>query len=149
MNYETMIIEKVTMDGFKVVSSKMFTNEKAPTMTIFQNEIAFSREAHEYLNYCAAIQMMLNTEERKIMIKAAPSTDENSIVWKNKLKETYIPRINCPKLTRPLFRIWQWNQDYRYKAEGRLVRCDKKPILLFDFNEAKSYSAKEVSKQDG
>ena len=93
-----MIIEKVTMDGFKVVSSAMFSNEKPPSMTIFPNEIAFSREAHAYLNYCAAIQIMINSNEKKIMIKSAPSTDENSIVWKDKLKETYIPRFNCPKL---------------------------------------------------
>ena len=148
MNYQTMLMENVSMDGFQVVSSKLFSNEKPPAMTIFRNEISFSREAHGYLNYCVAIQIMINSKEKKVMIKAAPSTDENSICWKEKLKESYIPRFNCPKLTKPLFSMWGWDTDYRYRTEGRLVKCDKKPILLFDFNEAKAYLGKEMPKKN-
>lgn len=148
MNYQTMLMENVSMDGFQVVSSKMFSNERLPAMTIFRNEISFSREAHDYLNYCVAIQIMINSKEKKVMIKAAPSADENSISWKDKLKESYIPRFNCPKLTIPLFSMWGWDTNYRYRTEGRLVKCDKKPILLFDFNEAKAYLGKELPKKD-
>lgn len=148
MNYQTMIMESVKMDGFQIVSSSLFSNERLPIMTIFKDEISFSREAHGYLNYCAAIQILINSEERKIMIKSAPSTDENSITWKNKLKESYIPRFTCPKLTRPLFSIWGWDINNRYRAEGRLVKCANKPILLFDFRDAKAYRGKEMLKKD-
>ena len=148
MNYQTMIMESVRMEGFQIVSSSLFSNEKPPLMTIFKDEISFSREAHGYLNYCAAIQILINSEERKIMIKSAPSTDENSITWKNKLKETYIPRFTCPRLTRPLFSIWEWDINCRYRVEGRLVKCANKPLLLFDFSEAKACRCKETLKKD-
>ena len=146
MNYQTMIMENVSMDGFQVVSSSLFSNEKPPAMTIFKDEISFSREAHGYLNYCVAIQILINSGERKVMMKSAPSTDENSITWKDKLKESYIPRFTCPKLTRPLFSMWKWDINNRYRAEGRLVKCANKPILLFDFSAAKAYRGKEMPK---
>ena len=148
MNYQTMLMENVSMDGYTVVSAAMFANERPPAMTFFKNEISFSREAHACLNYCVAIQIFINPKERKVIIKSAPSADENSIQWNDKLRETYIPRITCPRLTRPLFSIWKWNLNYRYRVEGSLVKSDKKPILLFDFNQAQAYQGKEMPKKD-
>ncbi len=141
-------LENINLDGFKMVKSEMFKAERAPSMTIFKNEISFSREAHQCLQFCESIQLLINAEEMLVMVRSAPSTDENAIKWSNKLKESYIPRFTCPKLTQPLFSMWKWDMDYRYKVEGRLVKCEKKPVLIFDFRQARAYSGKEVQKQD-
>ncbi|HCS35971.1 MAG TPA: hypothetical protein DIW48_04630 [Sphaerochaeta sp.] len=148
LNNESLI-QNITLDGFQVVQGQLFKNERSPVMTIYTNEVAFAREAHAALNNCAAIQLLVNVGNRTIIVRPSASTDEHAIVWERQLKDTYVPRFHCPCLTRQLYALWNWNTNYRYKTDGRLVRCEKKVMILFDFNEAKPFDGLAAVNENG
>ncbi len=133
------ILTSLDLSGFQIIHDQFFRVDKTPYMNIFPKEIAFAREAHEMLHNCECIQILINEEAKSIVVKAAPSSEENSILWARKTKNTYIPRYTCPKLTARLYSKWEWDIKYRYRTDGVLVHCDGKPMLLFDFTKALSY----------
>jgi hypothetical protein len=138
LNNESLI-QNINLEGFQVVQGQLFKNERRSIMTIFQNEVAFTREAHRDLNNCTAIQILVNVDSKAIIVRPSASTDENAIVWERQLKDTYVPRFSCPCLTKQLYAVWNWNVKYRYKTEGRIVRCEKKVMILYEFSDAKPY----------
>jgi hypothetical protein len=142
------LIQNITLDGFQLVQGQLFKNERSPVMTVYKNEVAFSKEAHVALNNCAAIQILVNADKKMMLIIPSASTDENAIVWERQLKDTYVPRFRCPGLTRQLYAQWDWNTRYRYKTDGRLVRSERKVGLLFDFNEAKPFDGLVAVRED-
>jgi len=142
------LIQNITLDGFQVVQGQLFKNERSPVMTIYKNEVSFAREAHAVLNNCAAIQVLVNVESKAIIVRPSASTEEHAIVWERQLKDTYIPRLLCPALTRQLYALWDWNTKYKYRTDGRIVRCERKVMILFNFNEAKPFDGLATVKAD-
>ena len=143
-------IEEINLKGFIVVKHMFFEKEKTPTMAVFQRKITFSKESHLALDKCQAVQMMINFESRQIVVKPISSSEEDSIVWyKEKLKNPFIADIGCPRLTAKIYKEWKLNPKYRYKTKGRLVRYDRKLMLVFDFNESDTYDGiKLVSRHE-
>ena len=138
------IFTAIDLTGFQVVHGQFFKVDKLPYMNIFPREISFARETHEMLHNCESIQILINEEGKTIVIKAAPSSEENSVRWVRNTKDTYIPRYTCPKLTAHIYTKWGWNSKYRYKTDGVLVHCDGKPVILFDFNKALAYPVNQI-----
>ncbi len=141
---DSSFFSNIDLKDFQIVHGQFFKVDKLPYMNVFPKEIAFAREAHEMLHNCECIQILINEEGRTIVVKAAPSSDENSVRWARNTKDTYIPRYTCPKLTAHLYMKWGWDDRYRYKTDGVLVHCDGKPVILFDFNKATAYPVSQI-----
>lgn len=136
----THYIEDISLKGFIVVKHQLFERERLPTMTLFSRKVSFSRECHDVLDGCESIQIMVNYEHRQIIVKPSASSDEDSLVWRNdKLKNPNVGDIGCPLLTLRLYKEWKLNPRYRYKTQGKLVKSDRKLMILFDFNSADTY----------
>lgn len=133
-------IEDINLKGFIVVEHQFFEKEKIPSMSLFRRKVTFNKESHILLDKCQAIQMMVNFESRQIIARPMSSADEDSIIWHNeKLKDPFVSDIGCPLMTTRIYKEWKLNPNYRYKTRGRLVKSEKKLMLLFDFNEADAY----------
>ena len=142
--------ETISLDGYEIVSENLFRNEKAPTMTIFKEQISFSREAHTELKNCAGVQILINYTEMSVIVRPSMHLDSDSTInWNRSYSDGYIPRFTCPKLTRPIYSTWKWDENKRYKTDGRIVRCKKEIMLLFDFKNAASYLVKDPKGGNG
>ena len=63
-------VNDISMEGFKVVSSDYFyapTRMQAPTFTIWDGCIGFSKQDLLMLNSCENILLQINTEEKKAL----------------------------------------------------------------------------------
>ena len=45
-----------------------------------------------------------------------------------------------------LNKMWGWNIDYIYRAQGKLVTAGNKVMLLFDFTEPENWLRPEAKK---
>ena len=76
---------EISMDGFKVVSSDFFctvSRVSAPTITVWDGSIGFSKQDLLLLNSCENVLMQINAENKRaeILMKAieancGPETD--------------------------------------------------------------------------
>lgn len=132
--FEDFAIGDISLDGFQTVKGHYFSRQLEPYMIIRETSIAFSASAYQALNCVANVHIMVNQTNRKIVVRPVSSEESDSISW---IKNSGSPKskpIECTAFTRPLYDIWKWHPKTKYKVYGRLVKSEKKLMLLFDFS---------------
>ena len=138
---------EISMDGFKVVSSDFFctvSRVSAPTITVWDGSIGFSKQDLLLLNSCENVLMQINAENKKILVVPTSSKDKDAIKWVKKTNPLEAKKFSCPKLTDNLYDAWNWDKDYIYRATGRLVTVQNKVMLYFDFSEPEQWKKQEA-----
>lgn len=138
---------EISMDGFKVVSSDFFctvSRVSAPTITVWDGSIGFSKQDLLLLNSCENVLMQINAENKKILVVPTSSKDKDAIKWVKKTNPLEAKKFSCPKLTDNLCDAWNWDKDYIYRATGRLVTVQNKVMLYFDFSEPEKWKKPEA-----
>lgn len=138
---------EISMDGFKVVSSDFFctvSRVSAPTITVWDGSIGFSKQDLLLLNSCENVLMQINAENKKILVVPMSSKDKDAIKWVKKTNPLEAKKFSCPKLTDNLYDAWNWDKDYIYRATGRLVTVQNKVMLYFDFSEPEKWKKPEA-----
>lgn len=138
---------EISMDGFKVVSSYFFctvSRVSAPTITVWDGSIGFSKQDLLLLNSCENVLMQINAENKKILVVPTSSKDKDAIKWVKKTNPLEAKKFSCPKLTDNLYDAWNWDKDYIYRATGRLVTVQNKVMLYFDFSEPEKWKKPEA-----
>ena len=131
--FDDFAIGDVSMDGFQVVKGSYFNRLIEPYMSFRETSIAFNVSAYRALNCVATIQIMVNQPNRKIIIRPISSEDTDSITWIRNQDNLSSKPVECAAFTRPLYEMWNWKPQMRYRSYGKLVQCEKKLMLLFDF----------------
>lgn len=142
-------IKTVSLDGFQVVQRKYFSRQVEPAMTIWETAVAFNTASHDALNNCEAIEIYINEKEKCIAIMPIPSNDKDAVPWTRDGKKTKCNRMECSMFARQLFKSWNLDPQYHYRALGKLVQCDKKLMLLFDFSHREVWSGGRMVKENG
>ena len=138
---------EISMDGFKAVSSDFFctvSRVSAPTITVWDGSIGFSKQDLLLLNSCENVLMQINAENKKILVVPTSSKDKDAIKWVKKTNPLEAKKFSCPKLTDNLYDAWNWDKDYIYRATGRLVTVQNKVMLYFDFSEPEKWKKPEA-----
>lgn len=139
-------IREISMDGFQVVSGDMFRNITRltlPSITLWYSSISFSKASLVALNNCERIRMEVNPKTRCILLVPVTAKDKDAIRWIKTGKEIHPRKIDCLAFTSQLFDGWGWDQKRVYRTTGRIVSCDKKIMLLFDFSDPENWIMKE------
>lgn len=150
MNFDGEI-KSISLEGFQVVKCKYFSRQSEPVMSLFPSAISFNTAAHNALHNCEYIEILLNEKKKCIAIIPASSSkdDSEAVRWQcGKDRPKYL-RIECSAFTKPIFQAWKLNKDFHYKTMGKLVQCDQKVMLLFDFNEKEVWNGMSMVKEDG
>ena len=142
-------IENISLDGFQVVKSTYFGRQTDPAMTIWRSAIAFNTASHEALNNCETIELRVNEKAKSILIKPISSKDSEPIPWKKGKEKSKTNRLECSKFAKHLFDTWNLAPEFHYRTTGKLVQCDRKIMLLFDFSKHEVWSGSKLVKENG
>lgn len=140
-------VNEISMEGFQIVSSDFFSyamRSNSPTMTVWDGSIGFSKQDVLLLNSCENIMIQINAKEKKALVIPTKSSDKDAIKWVKRLNPIEARKINCPKLTDKLYAMWDWDKDYVYRTNGRLVTSGSKVMLLFDFANPEQWKRPEA-----
>lgn len=132
--FDDYAIGDVTLDGFQIVKGNFFNRQIEPYMSFWATSISFNLAAYKSLNNVASVQIMVNQTNRKILIRPVSSDDIDAVNWIRNVDKPSSKPMECSAFTRPLYEMWKWNSKTRYRAYGRLVKHDKKLMLMFDFS---------------
>ena len=61
-------ISEINMDGFQVVRGQLFSRMLEPFMSIWYSSISFNAACYSALNECAAIQLLVNSHDRRVLV---------------------------------------------------------------------------------
>lgn len=133
------VANEVSLEGYQIVPGMMFNRATDPSMTIWYGSVAFNSVCFSTLNDCAAIQIMVNTKEKKIIIIPCPSKDKDAILWHKPSQKQKSKKIDCGKFMQPIFKMWELDKELHYRTTGRVVSSGGKVMLLFDFNNPEAW----------
>ena len=71
-------VNEISLEGFKIVSGDFFctvSRVSAPTMTVWDGSIGFSKQDLILLNSCENVIMQINAPERRVLIIPSSSKD--------------------------------------------------------------------------
>lgn len=132
-------MNEVSLEGFQLVRAQMFGRASEPSMTIWPTSVAFNMACYSALNDCACIQIMVNTNDRKIAVIPCPAKDADAISWLKGKENKKYKKLDCSKFGRQLFETWGLNKEYHYRAMGRLVAVGQKVLLMFDYSSPEAW----------
>lgn len=146
---EDFVIGDISMDGFQVVRGLYFSRMLEPSLTLWSTSVSFNVPAYNALNNCESVQLLVNLEKRTILIKPVPSKEPDAINWIRDPSSPKTTKMECSLFTRQLFSKWGWDDTCRYRANGKLVKYDRKLMLLFDFNRPELWKGMKLVREDG
>lgn len=143
-------IEEMTLEGFQIVHSNMFHHppRKADaTCTIWPTRISFNKTALEKLHFCDYIKLQVNPKTKCVLVMPVSSQDRDSIRWTKGEREKFIRNMESKAFGEQLYRLWELEPEYNYRAVGRLVSVNQKVMLLFDFNQPEWWRSQKIEGQ--
>lgn len=129
-------VESISLDGFEVVGKQFFVQDSEPLMTIWCEAIGFSAASFNALENCEAVKIMLNHNNKQVIVIPTPSSDTDALKWRKSNNVAKFSRVNCPTFTKEVFRRWQLDESQKYRCYGRRAKIDNRIVLLFDFTKA-------------
>ena len=145
-------LEEMSLDGFQIVKADMFAHmprKGDATCTIWPTKLSFSKLALEGLNNCEFIRIEVNPTSKCLIVIPVTSSDNNCIRWIKGQKTQALRNMESKQFGTEIYRSWGLDPAYNYRAVGRLVSCNKKVMMLFDFNNAEVWKTKKGGAADG
>ncbi len=142
-------IEKVTLDGFQIVKGSYFRRPTEPAMTLFKSAVSFNRYAYEALNRCETIEILVNDKKKCIVIRPVSSKTADAVRWIKGKEKKQVTKVECTAFSKQIFSAWKLEEAYRYRATGRIVQCDSKIMLLYDFNDPEIWDGSKMVRKNG
>lgn len=143
---------EINIDGFQVVKGDMFQvsyRRQAITLSIWSDEISFSKAAIDALHGCERVRIEINPSTRNILIIPVTEQDKDNVRWAKTSSDGIKPRkINCARFSKLLYKTWRWDLEMAYKAEGKVVTYNQKVLLLFDFSKAEYWKCKKAANDE-
>lgn len=143
---------EINIEGFQVVKGDMFQvtyRRQAITLSIWNDEMSFSKAAIDALHGCERVRIEINPSSRNILIIPVTEQDKDNVRWAKVSSDDVKPRkINCIRFAKLLYKTWGWDLEMAYKAEGKAVSYNQKVMLLFDFNRAECWRCKKEIKNE-
>lgn len=149
MTQEDFVIQDISMDGFQVIRGRYFSRQLEPALTLWNTSISFNIPAYTALNNCESIQLLVNPDTKRILIKPSLSKDQDAINWIKDLSSPKSTKLECSMFTKQLFEIWGLDKTMRYRTNGKLVQFDRKLMLLFDFSNPEIWKGIKSVKENG
>lgn len=142
-------LQEVELQGFQLVKSQYFARQVDPSMTLWETAVSFGTASFDALDKCEFINMYVDYDKRKILIKPTTSKDRDAIKWIKNMEKPVSARLECSLFARQVFESWKYDKKYRYRAYGKLVQSDKKVMLLFDFANAEVWKGSKMVRENG
>ena len=139
-------LEELSLDGFQIVKADMFIHSPRkgePTCSIWPSKLSFSKLVLTSLNSCEYVRIEVNPKKRTLVVIPVTSNDNNSIRWIKGQKDFTVRNMESKRVGTEIYKSWSLDPNYNYRAIGRLVTCNRKVMMLFDFNNAEIWRTKK------
>lgn len=135
-------------DGFQVVRGEFFAHIFEPSFTFSGNKVSVNTACIKKLPDTEFVQILVNPEEKKLAVRPCEETEKDSFRWCTANSKKRSPKqITCRVFFAKVISLMDWNQDYRYKLLGKLIRSSGELLFVFDLTTPEIFT--RTIKDDG
>jgi len=137
---ESIQDDSFSYDGYQVVRREFFAHVFEPSITFNNCKVSLNTACLSRLPDVDYVQILVNPEEKKLVVRPCCEDEKDSCLWcTNTSIKRKAKQITCRMFFAKVVQLMEWNQDYRYKLLGKLIRSDNENLLIFDLNETEIY----------
>ena len=142
MDYRDVFQEdkEFSFEGYQVVRREFFAHTFEPALTIRGNSIVFNTACIRKCDNVVYIQLLVNQEKMKIVIRPCTQDDKDAIRWcivKGEDRRTRT--IKSDIFSGMLYETMGWDSTYRYKLLGTTFEFQGQTMYLFDLTATEVY----------
>ena len=143
---KTVTVDDVAFDTALIPDRTTISDSKTNSKTLIlctkANLAPEDKAALTAVNNCERIRIEVNAQAKAILVVPVTIKDRDNVRWTKSQKEPAPRKIECVAFASQLYKIWNWNREETYRATGRVVKADKKVMLLFDFTKPEKWVTK-------
>lgn len=124
-------------DGYQVVRGEYFAHLHEPSITFNRSKVSLNTACLKRLPHVDYVQILVNSEERKLAVRPCREDEKDSFPWstiKRKPKQ-----ITCRVFFAKIVDLMDWNQEFRYKLLGKLIKSGNEYLFIFDLTATEIY----------
>ncbi len=127
-------------EGYQVVRKELFAHQRDPAVVIRRDSITFNTACIEGLEDVVYINILVNSEKRKMVVRKCGENDKDAIRWcVAKPDKRKSRKISGKVFTAKLYKDMDWNADCRYKVLGYRITFEGETIYVFDLTETEIF----------
>lgn len=129
--------ETIDLSGFQVTRSELFSHNLEPSITLWPTRIKFNMACLRKFPGVKYIQLLINPEQKRIIIRPCDQNDPDSLRWATGGGETELKNRDmiCRIFASRIYDLMDWNKDYRYKILGKPAICEDQFYFLFKLTD--------------
>lgn len=133
-------IPNFSYEGFQVVRGEFFAHIFEPSITFNKCKIYVNTACIKKLPDIEYVQILVNSEEKKLAIKPCSAEEKDSFLWCTTKRK---PRQISGKIFFGMISdLMKWNPDYRYKLLGKFIKSNGEYLFIFDLKSSEMYERK-------
>ena len=135
-------IDEIDFDygGYQIVRGEFFAHLNEPSITFNQEKLSVNTACIRHLPGVDYVQILINVETRKLVLKASTEDAKDSFPWVRESKNKRVPKsLSCRVFFAKLVSLMNWNPDYRYKLLGKILRSGEDILVVFDLASVETY----------
>lgn len=127
-------------DGYQVARREFFSHKYDPTLTFKGNSITFNNACISSLDGVVYIQVLVNPDEKKLVIRPCSEGARDAIRWcVTKTEKRKSRQITCNLFAAKMYTLMNWERLYYYKLQGTRINYEGQEIYIFDLTSQEPY----------
>ena len=128
------------LDAFQVVRREFFAHPKEPALTFNDCKLYVNSACLAKFPRADYVQLLINPDAKILALRPCPEGTRSSFQWCSNSKGTRKPKqTTCTIFFAMLFTMMEWNQDYRYRMLGNVIRANGEYLIAFDLTSTETY----------
>lgn len=146
MDIKAMELERdFSYEGYSVVRRELFAHLRDPSVTIRYNSVNFNNACVKALEDAEYIQILINEESRKMLIRKCGEDDKDALHWCIRKEVGRRPRmLKNPLFSPMLYEKMGWSANCRYKLLGYKIHYNDEVLFIFDLAETEIFLEKKA-----
>ena len=127
-------------DGYQTVRRELFAHLREPQMTIRTDSITFNTACIEGLEDTVYIQILVNQDQKRLVIKKCEKDDRDSLRWciqKNDKRKSR--KITGRQFCNMIYKMMSWDNLCRYKILGHRIDYQGETLYVFELDDAEIF----------
>lgn len=123
-------------DGYQIVRREMFAHLREPSVVIRKDSITFNTACINGLEDAVYIQVMINRDQHRMVIRKCEENDKDSLRWciakPDKRKSR---KISSKEFSQRIYELMDWSDKCRYKILGHRIIFEGDVLYVFELDE--------------
>ena len=126
-------------NGYQVVRGEFFAHTYEPSFTFNKYKVSINKACIRKLPNIDYVQILVNPELKKLIVRPCSEDEKDSFRWCSPNNKRNPKQIKCNIFFAKVFKLMEWNPDYRYKLLGKLIRSENQLLFVFDLTTPEIY----------